>query len=66
MTAEIFDITVCPTCNGEKEIECGQVMKDARVYAVKAMCSNCKGKGRIGVKRQKGVERCRSISQKPS
>jgi len=52
MTAEIFDIATCPVCEGEKKVESGQVMKDARIYTVVKACPNCKGHGRVGVKRQ--------------
>ena len=50
--AEIFDIVICPICNGEKEIESGRILKDARIYVVKSMCPKCHGHGRVGIKRQ--------------
>ena len=50
--AKIFDIAICPVCNGTKQIKSGQVMKDAKIYITKTQCPNCKGHGRIGVERE--------------
>ncbi len=52
---EIFDIAVCPLCNGTKQIDGGQMMKDNKIYAIKKVCPRCKGKGRIGVKRTEEI-----------
>jgi len=49
--AKIYDIVLCPECNGEKKIV-GQVMKDKRVYLVAEECKRCSGWGRIGVERK--------------
>jgi DnaJ-class molecular chaperone len=49
--SDIYDIATCPLCKGEKQVTAEQMMKDNRIYAVKKVCSKCKGKGRIGVKR---------------
>ena len=51
MTADIFDIVICPSCNGTGKVDGGQMMKDARIYAVKKQCPECKGYGKVGVKR---------------
>jgi hypothetical protein len=50
--AKIFDIAICPVCNGEKDLDAGQVLKDAKIYLVRKLCSRCKGHGRIGVERK--------------
>ena len=50
--ADIFDIATCPLCNGEKQIDGGQMMKDDKIYAVKKACPKCKGRGRIGLRRK--------------
>ena len=50
--AKVFDISICPVCDGAKEIDAGQLLKDARTYLVKTQCPRCKGKGRIGIERQ--------------
>ena len=49
--AEIYDIVICPVCNGAKQV-IGQVMKNKKVYEVKAHCPRCKGKGRVGMRRE--------------
>ena len=49
--AQIYDIVICPVCNGDGTVHGGQMMKDARIYTVKKPCPKCKGKGRIGVER---------------
>jgi len=49
--AEIYDIIICPVCNGEKQVD-GQIMKNKKVYEIKTQCPKCKGKGKIGVKRE--------------
>lgn len=49
---EVFDIVTCPVCGGEKTVDGGRMMKDAKVYAVIKVCPECKGKGKIGIKRQ--------------
>lgn len=50
--AKIYDIAICPVCNGDKEIDAGQVLKNAKVYLVRKLCPKCKGQGRIGIERQ--------------
>lgn len=50
--AEIFDIDICPVCGGEKQVDGGQMMKNAKIYTVKKACPKCKGRGRIGIKRK--------------
>lgn len=49
--AKIFDIVICPVCKGEKLVDSGQVMKDAKIYITKKQCPKCKGHGRVGVER---------------
>ena len=50
--AEIYDIIICPLCKGNKEV-IKQVMKNKKVYEVKTHCPECKGRGKVGAKRNK-------------
>jgi DnaJ-class molecular chaperone len=49
--ARIFDIIQCPSREGKKEINDGQVMKDNAIYQIIKKCPHCKGHGRIGKER---------------
>ena len=51
MSAVIFDIKPCPVCGGEKKVY-EQMMKNNKTNVVVKKCAFCKGKGRIGVKRE--------------
>jgi len=49
--ARIYDLVQCPSCNGKKTINEGQVMKDAKVYQIMKICPKCKGHGLVGKER---------------
>ncbi|MFA5340286.1 MAG: hypothetical protein WC332_00775 [Clostridia bacterium] len=61
MNAIIYDIVACPVCNGKKQIQDGQVMKDNRVYQIVKPCPKCKGKGKIGQERKGGFMNAKFI-----
>ncbi len=50
--AKVFDIVICPTCNGDKEIESGQMLKDDKIYLIREQCTKCHGRGKVGKERE--------------
>ena len=54
--ADIYDISICPVCNGMASIIDGQKMYNNQVYDVRKPCPNPKcHHGRVGAEREEVV-----------
>jgi len=52
----VYDISICPVCNGMGSVVEGQKMYNNQVYDVRKICPNAKcHHGRVGVERKEVV-----------
>jgi hypothetical protein len=56
MSVDVYDISLCPVCDGMGSVVEGQQMYNNKVYDVRKPCPNNKCyQGRVGVKRKKVI-----------
>ena len=52
VTAIVYDIAICPTCNGNADVIDGQMMYNNNIYPIRKPCPNPKcHDGRMGIPR---------------